>query len=143
MLLNVYFLTARRWKFNIHCVKSVQIRSFFWSVFPCIRTEYRKLRTRKNSAYGHFSRSYFLGIFQKLFKVIAVANSGNTNCRNRMNLSFSTFFHFLQLIILYIKHSSKMFSEVYSEPSRIPMTELFAKIVGGWKLLTFSQKGLS
>ena len=24
-----------------HCVKSVQIRSFFWSVFSCIRTKYR------------------------------------------------------------------------------------------------------
>ena len=23
-----------------HCVKSVQIRSYFWSVFSCIRTEY-------------------------------------------------------------------------------------------------------
>ena len=53
----------------IHCVKSVQIRSFFWSVFSCIRTEYRdllrkspysvseyrKIRTRKNSTFGHFS----------------------------------------------------------------------------------------
>ena len=25
---------------NKQCVKSVQIRSFFWSVFSCIRTEY-------------------------------------------------------------------------------------------------------
>ena len=33
------------WRFagNIHCVKSVQIRSFFWSVFSCIRTEYGDL----------------------------------------------------------------------------------------------------
>ena len=30
-----------------HCVKRVQIRNFFWSVFFCIRTEYRKIRTRK------------------------------------------------------------------------------------------------
>ena len=36
---------------------------FFWSVFSCIRTEYgdlgskyRKIRTRKNSLFGHFSR---------------------------------------------------------------------------------------
>ena len=54
----------------VHCVKSVQILSFFWSVFSCIRTEYgdlplnlriqykyRKIRTRKNSIFGHFSRS--------------------------------------------------------------------------------------
>ena len=30
-----------------HCMKSVQIRSFFWSVFSCIRT-------KKNSVFGHF-----------------------------------------------------------------------------------------
>ena len=30
---------------NIHCVKSVQIRSIFWSVFSCIRTEYGDLDT--------------------------------------------------------------------------------------------------
>ena len=32
---------------NYHCVKSVQIRSFSWSVFCCIRT-------RKNYVFGHF-----------------------------------------------------------------------------------------
>ena len=31
---------------NCHCVKSVQIRSFFWSVFSCIRTEYGDLRCK-------------------------------------------------------------------------------------------------
>ena len=54
----------------IHCVKSIQIGSFFWSVFSCIRTEYgdnsvnlriqseyRKIRTRKISVFGHFSGS--------------------------------------------------------------------------------------
>ena len=47
----------------LHCVKSVQIRSFFWSAFSCIRTEYensskyRKIRTRKNSVFGYFSRN--------------------------------------------------------------------------------------
>ena len=39
-----------------HCVKSVKIRSFFWSVFSCIWTEYMKIQTRKNSVFGHFSR---------------------------------------------------------------------------------------
>ena len=47
-----------------HCVKSVQIRSFFWCVVSCIRTEYgeilssqseyRKIQTRKNSVFGHY-----------------------------------------------------------------------------------------
>ena len=36
---------------------SVQIRSNFWSVFFCIRTEYREIRTRNHSVFGHFSRS--------------------------------------------------------------------------------------
>ena len=35
-----------------HCVKSVQIRSYFWSVFSCIRT-------RNKSVFGHFSRSEY------------------------------------------------------------------------------------
>ena len=53
--------------YSFHCAKSVQIRSAFWSVFSRNRTEYRavrsiqskcgKMRTRKNSVFGHFSRS--------------------------------------------------------------------------------------
>ena len=35
-----------------HCVKSAQIRRFLR-----IQPEYRKIRTRKNSVFGHFSRS--------------------------------------------------------------------------------------
>ena len=42
---------------SIHCLKSVQIRSYFWSVFSCIRTEYRKRRTRNKSVFGQFSHS--------------------------------------------------------------------------------------
>ena len=38
-----------------HCVKSVQIRSYFWAVFSCIRTEYgdlrSRIRTRNNSVF--------------------------------------------------------------------------------------------
>ena len=40
-----------------HCVKCVQIRSFFWSVFSRIQSECGKIRTRKNFVFGHFSRS--------------------------------------------------------------------------------------
>ena len=31
------------------CVKSVQIRSFFWSIFSCIRTEYESVRIQENT----------------------------------------------------------------------------------------------
>ena len=44
---------------QFHCVKSAQIRSFFWSAFFCIWTEYREIRSispyslrmRKNTKY--------------------------------------------------------------------------------------------
>ena len=52
------------WKFIrqvYHCVKSDQIRSFFWS-------EYMKIRTRKNSVFGHFSRSVFVRVFRNFKK---------------------------------------------------------------------------
>ena len=39
--------------FFLHWAKIVQIRSFYWS-------EYRKLRNRKNSAFGHFSLNAYL-----------------------------------------------------------------------------------
>ena len=42
---------------TLHYVKSCKIRSFFWSVFSSIPTEYGKIRTRKNFVFGHFSRS--------------------------------------------------------------------------------------
>ena len=50
----------------IHCMKNVQIWSFFWSVFFCIQSEYSKIRTRKCSAFGYFSGS---DIFLYLDKV--------------------------------------------------------------------------
>ena len=57
MLLESFQIFQNKLKL-LHCVKSVQIRRFFWSVFSRIRTEYRvslriqseygKIRTRKN-----------------------------------------------------------------------------------------------
>ena len=50
-------------------VKSVQIRSFLWSLFSRIQFEYGKIRIRKNFVFGHFSHSVqcsatFKNIFQ-------------------------------------------------------------------------------
>ena len=42
---------------EMHCVKSVRIRSYFWSVFCCIQSELRKTWIRNNSVFGHFLRS--------------------------------------------------------------------------------------
>ena len=42
-------------KFKYHCVNSVQIRSYFWSVFSCIRIQ--------SPVFGHFSRSVLFQVF--------------------------------------------------------------------------------
>ena len=39
----------------MHCVKSVQIRSFFWPEFSNIQSEYGKIWNWKNSVLGYFS----------------------------------------------------------------------------------------
>ena len=70
-----------------HCVKSVQIRSYFWSLFSVfglvnlrIQSGYRKIRTRNNSVFGHFSRSFWflswsrpvkLYVLNVLFQLVA------------------------------------------------------------------------
>ena len=41
----LYSKDSRYSEYALHCVKSVQIRSFFWSVSSCIWTEYVKLRS--------------------------------------------------------------------------------------------------
>ena len=56
---------------NVHCVKSVQIRNFFWSVFSCIRTEYgmrentdqKKLRT-----WTHLTQWFFYSFMMRPIK---------------------------------------------------------------------------
>ena len=57
-------------KLGYHCMKSVQIRSFFWSVFSCIRTEHREIRTRKNSVFGHFSCRVFIKHYATLYVIL-------------------------------------------------------------------------
>ena len=71
----VSFLSELQMLLRCHCVKSVQIPSFFWSVFNRIRTEWRdtlylsvfsrnagKYEAKKNSVFGHFSRSVLLSL---------------------------------------------------------------------------------
>ena len=52
-----YLLFQNERRILLHYVKSVQIGKHFWFVCSCIWTEYRKIRTRNNSVFGHFSRS--------------------------------------------------------------------------------------
>ena len=55
------------YRFQLNCVKIIQMWSFFWSAFSRIWTKYRylqnksfrilKIQTRENSVFGHFSHS--------------------------------------------------------------------------------------
>ena len=47
-----FSLKSHKDALNNHCMKSVQIRSFFWYVFFCIQSKYRKIRNRKKVWYG-------------------------------------------------------------------------------------------
>ena len=59
----ITFITVLEIKNYKHCVKRVQMRVFFWSVFFCIRTEYKKIRIRKNSVLDIFHSVKELSIF--------------------------------------------------------------------------------
>ena len=59
------------------CVKNVQIRSCFWYAFSCFRTEYKKIRTRRNSAFGHFSRSVLINWFLMKNAILKTEKSSN------------------------------------------------------------------
>ena len=85
---------------RVHWGKSVQIRSYFWFVFSFIWTdlqifpvnlqiqsEYRKIRTRNNSAFGCFLRSGHI-------------TKTRTNLKSKMNFSES-WFNFLQNSVVF------------------------------------------
>ena len=79
---------------NLHCVKIVQIRSFFWSVFSCIQSECRKIRNRKTP---------YLDTFHAVLA---------TNC-------LSVFDHFVGLVLKGLMWS---FSELFHFFCSIPIT---------------------
>ena len=81
----------QRHHISLHCLKGVQIRSFFWAVFSRIQTEYgeiglnterygvtlriqsecRKIQPKKNSISGHFLCSdWFCNIFYLWYYLI-------------------------------------------------------------------------
>ena len=43
MTMTVKNIFSAKIMYNVHCVKSVQILSYFWSVFFCIQTQYGEM----------------------------------------------------------------------------------------------------
>ena len=86
---------------SYHCMKSVQIRNFFWSVFSCIRIEYGDFHSRspysvrmrentdqKNFLSGHFSRSVCLS-HSSLFLISFASDHFSEHLWAFSNSSFS------------------------------------------------------
>ena len=73
-----------------HCVKSSQIRSFFWSVFSRICTEYGKMRTRKIPYFGTFHTVPSVFNDVQLFERFRCICSGDSTCAYQVvrNVSF-------------------------------------------------------
>ena len=82
-------------KKTIHCVKSVLIRSFFWSVFSCIRTEYGEILV-----FGDFSRSDFVELLLMTDSELRVILLFSWNLAN---LSLDA------VVLQYLKTSSSVF----------------------------------
>ena len=78
----------------LHCVKSVQIRSSSWSVFSCISlcilSKCEKIRTRKNSAFGHFSRS--ISLLTRVKTIITIIGNNSVIFHSWV---FSKFYDFI------------------------------------------------
>ena len=55
-------------EFSKYCVKSVQVQVFFWSLFTHIQSICGKIRARKNSVVGEFSRNESLRFLQLYWK---------------------------------------------------------------------------
>ena len=111
-----------------HCVKSVQIRSFFSSVLSYIQHEYRKTLSSKNSVFGHFSRSEQT-INLLIHKISATSHSPSSHhssYRHHYDSSLSnflidstTFFTFLIVFTLLVKSFSPIRARTTSDSSRI------------------------
>ena len=129
----------------IHSVKSVQIRSFFWSVFPCIQSEYSKIRTRKNSVFGHFSRSESIGeIWYPWFKIKGW-HLGSSK------ISLDTIYHYFEWLIYNNKRNWELYPWTFFDLSapawkklsrKINFLKKFAhiKICAKWKTKSYAKK---
>ena len=68
--------------FHKHCVKSVQIRTYFWSVFSCIRAEYGDLQISvfsPNTGKNGPEISPYLDTFQAVRNILQRPNRSYCN----------------------------------------------------------------
>ena len=98
----------------VPCVKSVQIRNYFWSVFSCIRTEYGDLRS--NSVFGHSSRSgslFLCSVYLKINPRKVLRNHRNENLHVKMVDIQIELFHESNNFKIYFGSSYKIFQSSF------------------------------
>ena len=101
-----------------HCVKNIQIRSFFCS-------KYGKIWTRKNSVFGHFSQSVILRIFQNIFF------SGDSSNLHHLTSKASA----KKLQLLYRKKKKNSFLKNVTFPKKFSTT-----LVSAFNLFIFAHR---
>ena len=127
---------------HLNCVKSVQIQSFFWSVFPCIRTEYRKIRTRKSSVFGHFSRSVNVTIFSQCSHFILqktkdfLVFSRGTKWKHWSKIDWQNYFGSIESECLVnfwseFSHISNKYENSFTKVSRLLLRNLYFQLKYG------------
>ena len=84
-------------KKKYHCVKSVQIQIFVWSIFSCIRTEYTKIWTRKtaysdtfHTVYRSYISSLLISSAHQLFDLTNCWYCGRSNPLILLSFSLSS-----------------------------------------------------
>ena len=116
-------------------MKSVQIRSFFWSVFSCIRTdgvnlriqsEYRKIWTRNNSVFGQFSRS--ANVDKSYHKSVRLLTNFPKIFEKCMNSKFSGYF-----VIIFLKIKCGFSNGYNSEDFFLTTVKTFKKVIDDGK----------
>ena len=88
-----------------HCVKSVQIRSYFWSAFSCIRTNTEIYGVNgNNSVFWHFSLLEWDKVFNNgSVKIYGRQSLKKTDRLSSINLSWSIFEYLVPNRVKYYK----------------------------------------
>ena len=130
-----------QWQKN-HCVKSVRLRSFFWSVFSRTRAEYGDLQRMLAQKVEWISKFSFENIFRWVSKMNLLSWL-NFMIMMAVSHSFGTWLKFLKkyLKCMLEKHviMNLIIMHIGTHQRRIQM-ECFAKLVNGSKLLTVPAK---
>ena len=89
----VSWLTVMKYRCSyavFHCVKSAQIRSFFCSVFSCIRTEYGDLRSKYRPEKIPYLDTFRAVFLMQIIELDAYLNSETKNSHTHIHKFFKT-----------------------------------------------------